>query len=150
MTLLFSRALSGDSTIISGLHFDHNIGVPNPPWMDCVKRMVFLGRQAAVLRVRQAIGEAGLNDGLTLAAGHMGLNDWLLVLRRRAADDQLAISLGTELGAPVLVRLLLILLALILTVRSSFRGVTMGPSLVVFLSARGLHMLGRGLPFLRS
>lgn len=69
------------------------------------------------MRVRQAVWEARLNDGLTMAAGHMGLDDWLLVLGWRAADDQLAVSLGAQLGAPVLVRLLLlILLAFILTV----------------------------------
>lgn len=76
-----------------------------------------LGMGATVLRVRQAIGEARLDDSLTLAAGHVGLDDWLLVLRRRAADDQLAVSLDAHLGAPVFVRLLLfIVLDVILTV----------------------------------
>lgn len=114
MTLLFSRTLSGDPTIISRLHFDYNVGVPMPPWLACRERLVFLGMGATVLR--EAIGEARLNDGLTLAAGHVSLNDWLLILRRWAADYQLAISLGAKLGAPVLVGLLLILLVVILTV----------------------------------
>lgn len=91
-----------------------------------------LGMGAAVLGVGQAIGETRLNDSLALTAGHVGLDDWLLVLRRRAADDQLAVSLGAQFGDPVLVRLLLLIvvLALVLTVRSGLGGVAVCPSLV--------------------
>ena len=79
-------------------------------------RVVVLGM--GVLQLRQTIRKARLNDCLTLAARHVGLDDWLLVLRRRTTDDQLATALGIQLGAPVPVRILplLILLTLILTV----------------------------------
>ena len=81
--------------------------------MGCGERLVVLG----MLRLRHAVGEARLNDSLTVATRHVGLDDWLLVLRWRTADDQLAVSLGAQLGAPVLIRLLLlILLAFIFTV----------------------------------
>lgn len=115
-TLLFNRVLSGDSAIDSRLHLDYNIGVSKPQWVNCGDRLMILGLGVTVLRVRETTGEARLNDGLTLAAGPVGLDDWLLVQRRGAANDHLAISLDAQLGAPVLVRLLFILLTLILTV----------------------------------
>lgn len=84
--------------------------------MGCGERLVVLGAGAAVLRVRQAVGEARLDDSLTVAVGHVGLDDRLMVLWGRTVDDQLAVSLDAQWGAPVPVRLLLILLKVILTV----------------------------------
>lgn len=118
MILLFSRALSGSSAIFAWLHLDHNIGVPQPLWVGCGERLVALV-MTTVLRVVQSIGKAGLNDRLTVTAGNVGLDYWMLVLRRRAADDQWAVSLNAHLGAPILFRLLLlplILLDVILTI----------------------------------